>query len=79
MLLSPLHIYFLPGMFSHRYQLNVLSPHDPAQMTESQGSLLECISLGIYFFIIHISIYIGEDNGTPLQYSCLENAMDGGA
>ena len=22
---------------------------------------------------------IGEDNGTPLQYSCLENPMDGGA
>ena len=21
----------------------------------------------------------GEDNGTPLQYSCLENPMDGGA
>ena len=22
---------------------------------------------------------IGEGNGTPLQYSCLENPMDGGA
>ena len=22
---------------------------------------------------------MGEGNGTPLQYSCLENAMDGGA
>ena len=22
---------------------------------------------------------IGESNGTPLQYSCLENPMDGGA
>jgi len=21
----------------------------------------------------------GEENGTPLQYSCLENPMDGGA
>ena len=21
----------------------------------------------------------GEDNGTPLQYSCLENPLDGGA
>jgi len=25
------------------------------------------------------SSFIGEDNGTPLQYSCLENPMDGGA
>ena len=22
---------------------------------------------------------VGEGNGTPLQYSCLENPMDGGA
>ena len=26
-----------------------------------------------------IEIVIGEGNGTPLQYSCLENPMDGGA
>ena len=26
-----------------------------------------------------ISISYGEGNGTPLQYSCLENPMDGGA
>ena len=25
------------------------------------------------------SVYIREGNGTPLQYSCLENPMDGGA
>ena len=23
--------------------------------------------------------WLGEGNGTPLQYSCLENPMDGGA
>ena len=26
-----------------------------------------------------IGIWVGEGNGTPLQYSCLENPMDGGA
>ena len=26
-----------------------------------------------------INNVVGEDNGTPLQYSCLENPMDGGA
>ena len=26
-----------------------------------------------------IMFYIGEGNGTPLQYSCLENPMDGAA
>ena len=24
-------------------------------------------------------VYVGEGNGTPLQYSCLENPMDRGA
>ena len=28
--------------------------------------------------ILKISITIGEGSGTPLQYSCLENPMDGG-
>ena len=38
----------------------------------------------IWFFFIaeyHFIVYIyttGEGNGTPLQYSCLENLMDGG-
>ena len=26
-----------------------------------------------------VLIHTGEGNGTPLQYSCLENPMDGGA
>ena len=31
-------------------------------------------------FTITITMYlVGEGNGTPLQYSCLENPMDGGA
>ena len=25
------------------------------------------------------NVFIGEGNGNPLQYSCLENPMDGGA
>ena len=31
----------------------------------------------IYF--IYSSVYMGEGNGTLLQYSCLENPTDGGA
>ena len=26
-----------------------------------------------------VGVFLGEGNGTPLQYSCLENPMDGGA
>ena len=29
--------------------------------------------------ISYSNAYIGEGNGTPLQYSCLENPMGGGA
>ena len=30
-------------------------------------------------FHIYALVYCGEGNGTPLQYSCLENPMDRGA
>ena len=33
----------------------------------------------IRHFLFVSSISCGEGNGTPLQYSCLENPMDGGA
>ena len=29
--------------------------------------------------LIYPALKMGEGNGTPLQYSCLENPMDGGA
>ena len=30
-------------------------------------------------YIINLYYVLGEGNGTPLQCSCLENSMDGGA
>ena len=36
-------------------------------------------SLKKLFFLPHFKAVVGESNGTPLQYSCLENPMDGGA
>ena len=30
-------------------------------------------------FTLPTKVHLGEGNGTPLQYSCLENPMDGGA
>ena len=51
-----------------------------------QGLLTKPLVLSLVFFIYFPilkinSLYnnIGEGNGTPLQYSCLENPMDGGA
>ena len=31
------------------------------------------------FFLVLVVVLSGEGNGNPLQYSCLENLMDGGA
>ena len=45
-----------------------------------------CAHVYIYMYIqqeAHTLVFAGgtdgEGNGTPLQYSCLENPMDGGA
>ena len=35
--------------------------------------------MGYRFLCVYLVTCFGEDNGTPLQYSCLENPMDGGA
>ena len=37
------------------------------------------IYLYLYLYLYYIYIYIREGNGNPLQYSHLENPMDGGA
>ena len=39
----------------------------------------DCPSKLGFYFIFNSSMYIGEGNGNPLQYSCLENPRDGGA
>ena len=41
------------------------------------GCTLPC-DLDMEIYVICLTI-MGEGNGTPLQYSCLENPMDGGA
>ena len=54
----------------------LISIHITSQ-TEVQLFLLHSISnLSVYYSQLKCP---GEGNGTPLQYSCLENPMDGGA
>ena len=43
--------------------------------SDSQCSLPHCYKNAI---LTHFMLSLREGNGTPLQYSCLENPMDGG-
>ena len=38
-----------------------------------------CCLILFKFLFVFLMYVVGEGNGTPLQYSCLENPMDGGA
>ena len=44
----------------------------------SSGSFM-VLYLDLWLVLLYVVQGIGEGNGTPLQYSCLENLMDGGA
>ena len=48
----------------------------PSSLSPTESKSLFFISVS--FVVLHIGSS-GEGNGTPLQYSCLENPMDGGA
>ena len=71
----------LPSMGSHRVGHNW---SDLAAAEQNVIGRTWISSLVVYRILFHykecqIYIYIGEGNGNPLQYSCLENSMDRGA
>ena len=43
------------------------------QLSTSRSYMLQ------YVIVVFICACLGEGSGTPLQYSCLENPVDGGA
>ena len=45
----------------------------------SSGSIVSACNVGDPGSILGLGRFPGEGNGSPLQYSCLENYMDGGA
>ena len=51
-----------------------------AALSSNCSILTNCVAFCLCYFICGVIILVsGEDNGNPLQYSCLENPMDGGA
>ena len=66
----PAHLKWKRSVLKHNsqtYSFEFFSSQEDTQVTV----LSPWLQPGILRF--------GEGNGTPLQYSCLENAMDGGA
>ena len=60
------HLFLVPHSFSalsHREKKRV----EEKEHNHSVPNLVPC------------NLHFGEGNDTPLQYSCLENPMDGGA
>ena len=50
----------------------------PWDLTGFSGRIIFCFSVIYYFFLLQaLGLHCGEGNGTPLQYSCLENSMNG--
>ena len=73
--MDPLHIV--------RYQFKFLEILKILELSKTLNDFSElCQELKLsYLFIFCLNLYItnGEGNGTLLQYSCLENPMEGGA
>jgi len=42
-------------------------------------TVIEILSLSLLVLCRRLMFSLGEGNGNPFQYSCLENPMDGGA
>ena len=56
--------------------------HNWATLTDSKVCYFQCVGKWTQVILLCLeesSIHLGEGNGTPLQCSCLENPMDGGA
>ena len=63
----------ISSLFSDLFPIEVITEY------WVEFSVLHSRSSFIYFIYSSVYMLIGEGNGTPLQDSCLENPMDGGA
>ena len=73
------HIWFISFNFAlfpsnKTYQLSKM-----IQLTKTFTTCAAQLSQITLLFLVRAQVGLGEGNGTPLQYSCLENPMDGRA
>ena len=60
-------------------EATVRSGHRTTDLFQIGKGVRQGCILSPCLFNLYAEYIIGEGNGTPLQYSCLENPMDGGA
>ena len=65
------------GFFRQEYWSGLPLPFTPDPGTEPGSLVSPALAGGL--FTTSWEAHHGEGNGTPLQYSCLENPIDGGA
>ena len=66
-----------PGGYAMPELYRVLSPQSKTKQGKHMGWAVAPANAKVKLKLCHS--LVGEGNGTPLQYSCLENPMDGGA
>ena len=59
------------------FSLFMISSYPSHPITQGASWLFSLLL--VLYLLFHPRNILGEGNGTPLQYSCLENPMDGGA
>ena len=68
---------FFMVQLSHPYISDYLSASDYKTITLTRWTFVGKVMFLLFNMLSRLAI--GEGNGTPLQYSCLKNPMDGGA
>ena len=66
-------------LYVHIYPSFLISFPFRSQQSVEYSSLCSTTGCNQLTYFLYSSVYIGEGNGTPFQYSCLENPTDGGA
>ena len=75
---SLLKLMFIESMMPSNH-LILCHPPSPFALNFSQGLFHFVIFLHQVAKVLELQLQYGEGDGTPLQYSCLENPMDGEA
>ena len=87
MYVSPLYKIFIPVLSSSFLFLSIIPKMDLIILDKAMSNNIRMYFIHLFNYVLGSELglgiqgfsKLGEGNGTPLQYSCLENHMDQGA